>query len=212
MKDYMIYFGVIESGLLIIPVIAYLVYKKRLINKRYTLYFCLFFGLLSIGRLFNLTFYGDLSDYILPTGIYFGYCLLIFYSLKIKNKLLKFSTFILGLIPVGLGFIAATFGIFGIMMLSGGIGTTKSVAINDKIYFREYVLGDPTEADGGKTIKIYKPITFLPFIEKEILSEDMSYPRYDIDSINIKLSETDKQYSVRIFSRDKLQVDTLLKR
>ena len=210
MDDYFIYFGIIEFGLLFIPVCAYLLWKKLKTNKNYLMTFYSFIVFLGTLRLFNLTFYGDIFDYVLPIGVYLGYCILIFYSLLIKSRFLKLISFIIGLTPVIIGYVVATVGFVGIILISANLVPEKTVKINDKLYFREYSYGNATSSEGGKEIEIYKRVTTLPFIEKRILKQRMSDLRFNVDSLKINLDETDEQYKIRIHSNDKLQFDTLV--
>ena len=210
MSDFFVCFGIIELGLLLIPVLAYLFYKKFKTNIKYLVSLYSVIGLLGIARFFNLTFYGDLYDFILPIGVYFGYCILISFSLQINNRFLKLTLRILGLIPVIIGYIFATGGILGIMFIIGDLVPEKTVKINDKFYYREYSIGNVTSIDGGKEYQFSKQITLLPFIEKRILKQEISYLHYDTDSIVVKVDETKDQYKVSYFSKDKLQLYTVL--
>jgi hypothetical protein len=212
MENLFLYSGIVELGLLGLPIVAFIISKRQILSRRQLFCFYSFLAVLGLGRIFNLSFRGDAFDMLLPVGLYLGYCILVFYLLKIDNKFFRLVTFIIGFIPIVLGYIMATVGFLGVMMISGELGATKSTDLQDSFYFREYGYGNATSSDGGTIIEFYKSPKWFPIIEKRLLTKKVSYLQYNTDSLNVKIDLIKDKYNLKIFSKDSLQFDTLISR
>ena len=212
MDDFFLFSGIVELGLLGLPIVAFTIAKSQFLSRRQLVWFYSFLAVIGLGRIFNLSFRGDVFDMILPVGLYLGYCILVFYLLKIDNKFFRLTTFIIGFIPIVLGYIMATIGFLGIMMISGEFGATKSTDLQDSFYYREYGYGNATSSDGGTIIEFYKSPKWFPIIEKRLLTKKVSYLQYNTDSLNVTFDLNKDSYNLKIFSKDSLQFDTLISR
>ena len=212
MDDFFLFSGIVELGLLGLPIVAFTIAKSQFLSRRQLVWFYSFLAVIGLGRIFNLSFRGDVFDMILPVGLYLGYCILVFYLLKIDNKFFRLTTFIIGFIPIVLGYIMATIGFLGIMMISGEFGATKSTDLQDSFYYREYGYGNATSSDGGTIIEFYKSPKWFPIIEKRLLTKKVSYLQYNTDSLYVTFDLNKDSYNLKIFSKDSLQFDTLISR
>jgi hypothetical protein len=212
MANIFIFIGIVELGLLGLPILAFTIAKSQILSRRKIFWFYSFFGVLGLGRIFNLSFRGDVFDMILPVGLYLGYCILVFYLLKIDNKILRLTTFIIGFIPIAHGYIMATVGVLGIMMISVELFATKSTDLQESFYYREYDYGNATSSDGGTIIEFYKSPIWFPLIEKRLLTKKVSYLQYNTERLNVTLELNKDSYNLKIFSKDSLQFDTLISR
>ncbi len=212
MNDFFLFFGIVEFGLFGLPIVAFAIAKIQLLSRRKLVWFYSFLGVIGLGRIFNLSFRGDVIDMLLPVGLYLGYCILVFYLLEIDNKILKLATFIIGFIPIVLGYIMATVGVLGVMLISDELGATKSIYLQESLYYREYNYGNSTSSDGGTIIELYKSPIWFPIIEKRLLTKKVSNLQYDTDSLNMTLDLNKDSYRLKVFSKHNLQFDTLISR
>src|SRR5258706_7124238 len=133
-----------ELGLLGSPIAGFLLYQQFKKDSKFFLCCVAAITLLGVGRLFNITFKGDLLDLILPIGVYILYCYFTSHSLLINNTLVRISAFIVGFTPVAVGYIFATLGILGVFFVFGVQEAVKTVDINPRYYYREYGFGNAT--------------------------------------------------------------------
>jgi hypothetical protein len=212
MYTYFLFFGIVELGLLGLPIAGYFISKRQLLSMRQLVCFYCFILVIGFGRIFNFSFRGDFFDMLLPIGIYLGYCILVFSLLKFNNKIFRLVTFIIGFIPIIAGYIIATVGFLAIMMISGEMGATKSIDLQDGFYYREYTYGYATSSDGGTIIEVYKSPFWFPIIEKRLLTKKISCLQNNTDNLNVKLDISKDSYNLKIFSKDNLQFDTLIQK
>jgi len=199
-----------EVGLLGSPIVGFFLYRRfKLINKFFFWSFCVI-ALLALARLFNITFKGDLLDLLLPIGVYTLYCFIILHALLIRNIFLRIVTFIIGFIPIAGGYLFATIGVLGVFFVFGEQEPIRTVDINKKYYYREFGFGNATTSWGGTRIEIYESLFLLPFLEKRILQKDFDSRYYETDSLNVKLDGENDLYKVKIYSGNKLQLDTIM--
>lgn len=109
------YFAVVEISLLVIPIIClFLNYKKKKIKK--TIYILATFGIiLYLLRLNQITLYGDLFELFLPIIIYFLYNYFSFLAINIKNISIRIIVLLTVSVPIAIGYILSTIGIFALV-------------------------------------------------------------------------------------------------
>ncbi|WP_423147070.1 hypothetical protein [Rubrolithibacter danxiaensis] len=208
----MIYFFLIEIGLLATPILAYLLYKKFSINKNIIAWLLGSLSVLALCWFFDISFKGDTLDFVLPISLYISYCYLMFHLFQLKNKLAKFFACFVAAVPILAGYLVATLGILGLMMVSLDFESERTVDLGNDSYFREYGHGNATTDDGGLKVDVYKYLPWFPLLEKRIFSKRLSLMRYETSNLNIKLTTSGDQYNIRIYSNDSLQIDTTVRR
>jgi hypothetical protein len=102
--------------------------------------------------------------------------------------------------------------VLGVMLISDELGATKSIYLQESLYYREYNYGNSTSSDGGTIIELYKSPIWFPIIEKRLLTKKVSNLQYDTDSLNMTLDLNKDSYRLKVFSKHNLQFDTLISR
>jgi len=208
----MIYFFLIEIAFLASPFLGYLLYKKFYNDKKIILCLLGSISILSLGWYFDITFKGDIFDFLLPISLYITYCYLVFSLFQVQNKLVRITTCFIASLPIMVGYLVATVGLLGLIMISTDFESHRTVTLSKNTYFREYVYGNVTTEDGGMKIDVYEYLTWFPIFEKKIFSKQISIMRYEINDLKIKLTPTLDKYKIQIYSKDSLQIDTTIEK
>ena len=190
--------------------LAYLIFKGFKFDRAFLIGMASLIGILGLGRIFNYTPRGDFLDFILPSSIYIVYCYLAYHLQGLKPKLLRVVALILAFFPVGIGYLISTIGFFGILLISSDLEPNKSVDIGQNSYYREYGYGNATSSDGGLKIDLYTYLTWFPIIEKRIYSKQISTSEYNTESLRVALHKISENFNIKIYSKDSLQIDTLV--
>ncbi len=194
-----------ELGLIGSPFIGLLLFLLFRENRKFIISFVCILALFYIFSYFNITFKQDSFDLILPIGIFVFYCFMFYYTIRISNNFLRAIIFIIGFIPI---LVVIVFGMFGYTPEF----PNKVAILNSQFYYKEFRYGSAISEESGTRIEVYKSVSGLSFIERRIFTKDLNIPEYDADSISVKFKETPRQYKIDIYSKDKLQVDTIVDR
>ena len=208
----MTYFFLLELALLTLPILAYLLYKNFPSNKKIILVLLCLISILGLGLYYDITFKGDFLDFLLPIFAYMTYCYSVFHILKVRNKFVKVFACFIASLPIAVGYLVATLGLLGLMMISLDFESHRTVDLGDNSYFREYGYGNATTDDGGLKIDVYKFLPWFPIFEKKIFSKNVSSMHYNTTDLKVKLIAHLDKYDIRIYSRDSLQIDTTVER
>ena len=195
-------FAITQIGLLVSPFFALMLFLLFRENRKFIISFVCILALLWIFSYSGITFKQDSLDLILPIGIFVFYCFMLYHAIFIYNNFLRIIIFIIGFIPI---LVAIVFVITGYSAEIPG----KVATLGNQYYYKEYQYGSAI-SESGTRIEIHKTVRRFPFIEKRILIKDLNIPEYDTDSISIKFKETPQKFKIEIYSKDKLQVDTII--
>lgn len=204
------YFAVVEISLLIIPIICLnLNYKKKNIKK--TIYSLATFGIiLYILRLNQITLYGELFELFVPIIIYFLYSYFSYLAINIKNISIRIIVLLIVSIPIAIGYILSTIGIFALVYGMGDNVQRSNVNLGNGYLYRTFNYGGVFDHQSGSKVEIYSlPLSF-PIIEKRICVFDLNDSLYKSDNLSVKIFPKYDRLQVKIFSKDSLQIDTLI--
>ena len=212
MITFLFFAGVIELGLLGIPIAAHIISKRQLLSRRQLGWLFCFLAVVGLGRMYEFSFRGDALDMILPVGLYLAYCVLVFNLRYVQHKIIRNVTFVVGCIPIVVGYISATTAALGVLMIGAELGATGTIDLQERFYYREYSYGNAISDDDGTIIEVYTSPSWFPIIEKRLISKRVSSLQYKTDSLQVALNVREHSYDLRIRSNDGLQFDTLIAR
>lgn len=164
----------IEFGLLLIPSLAYLIYNRKLVNKKIMLIFSSLCTIIVLSILGRISFRIDFIDLLCLQVLYFFYCILICYCLKIRIKIIKIGTLIVGIIPVILGYLLATIGFLIVIEISSAFADYKLTKMDETHYLKESHYGFAFSETSGTTIGIYQTWKNIPGLEKKLFNENQN--------------------------------------
>ncbi|MBS1560663.1 MAG: hypothetical protein JSS89_03580 [Bacteroidetes bacterium] len=212
MESFLFFAGVIELGLLGLPIAAYTIAKRQLLSRRQIIWLCSFVAAIGLGRMYEFSFRGDALDMILPVGLYLAYCVLVFNLRYVQHKIIRNVTFVVGCIPIVVGYISATTAALGVLMIGAELGATRTIDLQESFYYREYSYGNAISDDDGTIIELYTSPSWFPIIEKRLITKRVSSLKYNTDSLRVALDVREDSYDLQIRSNDGLQFDTLIAR
>jgi len=212
MASFLFFAGVIELGLLGLPIAAHIISKRQLLSRRQLVWLLGFLAVIGLGRMYEFSFRGDVLDMLLPVGLYLAYCILVFDLLHVDHKIIRRVTFTVGCIPIVVGYIFATIGALGVVMIGAQLDATTTIDLQERYFYREYTYGHAVSDDCGTIIELYTSPSWFPIIEKRLIAKKVSSLQYKTDSLQVALDVREDAYDLCITSKDGLQYDTLIPR
>ncbi|MBS1509054.1 MAG: hypothetical protein JSS79_20620 [Bacteroidetes bacterium] len=122
-------------------------------------------------------------DWTLLTLYYLGICFFLWRIVRIKSKFIKVFGYILMTLVFGLGYLSGTIGALGIGFVTAEFEPRVEKEIESGLIYKETGLGNAISDNRGVRIEIYRNYSYLPFIEKRILTNEyygFELAKYDI--------------------------------
>jgi len=148
---------------------------------------------------------GIKSDTVLIALAYFAYCGLVAVSLNIHNLKLRLPVFLIGLIPVLLGYILATVGALGLAFVVGDCVPEQEGRLESRLTYRITTFGNATTAEGGNRIALLRSYHLLPGLEREVFTKELDYRDYPLENLTVTIDSSGSSGTlVELLSGDSL--------
>jgi len=203
-------FTVLRGTLWISPVLAVmsaLWYRKSGYTARK--WFLIGYTVLCIPPVFyaltDWSLGGITFDTVLIAFAYLAYCGLVAVSLNIHNLLLRLSVFLLGLVPILIGYTLATVGALGLAFVVGDYIPEQTGRLDSRFTYRITTFGNATTEAGGNRVTLLRSYRLLPGLEREVFTKKLDYRDYPLDDLAVTIDSSESsRIIVRLLSGDSL--------
>jgi len=171
---------ILLSALWLYPFFSFiLLWRTRediLLRKRIIFIALIITALTIIGFQTDIATTISALNWLLFTGIYFTFCLLLWLTVFIKNRMLKIAGLIFTGLVYGMIYFITFMGSLGIAMALDEMAPRKEQWLTGRLIYHEIRIGDVFSSKRGKRIEIYRTSPWLPLVKWRILTKEYHNP------------------------------------